>query len=115
MTMPAWFKTLHPARHLVTNIMFHDHIVTLISTDRMTCKIWVTQWQNLTGKRATLQGDSRTFDQIAEERQATRIYPCARRGTLRQMQAGRGLATVAPLLAHVRSRGDGLACWPRRP
>lgn len=30
----------------------------------------VTRWQNLTGGKAILEGDGRTFDQIAEERQA---------------------------------------------
>lgn len=29
----------------------------------------VIRWQNLTGGKATLEGDGRTFDQIAEERQ----------------------------------------------
>ena len=29
----------------------------------------VQRWQTLTGKRATLDGDGRTFDAIAEERQ----------------------------------------------
>ena len=33
-------------------------------------------------------------------------------GELRLLQA-RGLATVAPRLAHVRSGGEGLACRPR--
>jgi hypothetical protein len=34
-------------------------------------------------------------------------------GELRLLQASRGLATVAPRLAHVRSCGDGLACRPK--
>ena len=28
----------------------------------------VTRWQSFTGKQATLEGDGRTFDEIAEER-----------------------------------------------
>lgn len=34
---------------------------------------------------------------------------------LRLLRASRGLAAVAPHLPHVRSGGDGLACWPRLP
>jgi hypothetical protein len=34
-------------------------------------------------------------------------------GELRLLQASRGLATVAPRLAHVRSHGAGLACRPK--
>jgi hypothetical protein len=34
---------------------------------------------------------------------------------LRLLEASRGLATVAPRFAHVRSRGDGSACGPRLP
>jgi hypothetical protein len=29
----------------------------------------VTRWQELTGKKAVLEGDGRTFEQVAEERQ----------------------------------------------
>ncbi len=32
------------------------------------CDVIVTRWQNFTGKRATLDGDGRTFDEIADER-----------------------------------------------
>jgi DNA modification methylase len=28
----------------------------------------VTRWQNFTGKQATLDGDGRTFDEVAQER-----------------------------------------------
>ncbi len=34
---------------------------------------------------------------------------------LRLLRASRGLAPVAPRLAHVRSRGDGLAYRPKLP
>lgn len=36
-------------------------------------------------------------------------------GELLLLQAGRGLAVVAPPLAHVRSRGDGSTCRPSLP
>ena len=32
------------------------------------CDVIVSRWQNFTGKRATLDGDGRTFDEIAGER-----------------------------------------------
>jgi hypothetical protein len=86
-------------------------------------------------RKAILDGDGRTFDEIAQERRKEAalnrslapgdprresgpagIVPNPGRlvGVVR-VRASRRLATVAPRLAHVRSRGDGLACWPRRP
>jgi len=37
----------------------------------------VTRWQELTGKKAVLEADGRTFEQVAEERQPTQeVQPC---------------------------------------
>ena len=39
-----------------------------IELDPKYVDVIVQRWQTLTGKKATLDGDGRTFDQIAEER-----------------------------------------------
>jgi hypothetical protein len=37
----------------------------------------VTRWQELTGKKALLDADGRTFEQVAEERKQTQeVQPC---------------------------------------
>ena len=40
----------------------------LMELDPRYCDVIVTRWQNFTGKRATLDGDGRTFDEVAGER-----------------------------------------------
>jgi DNA modification methylase len=40
-----------------------------IELDPKYVDVIVKRWQSLTGGKATLDGDGRTFDQIAEERQ----------------------------------------------
>jgi DNA modification methylase len=32
------------------------------------CDVIIQRWQHFTGKRATLDGDGRTFDEVAAER-----------------------------------------------
>ena len=94
------------------------------------------RWQTLSGKQATLEGDGRTFEEIArgtaEGGSMNRSLPPGDRGRgiqlraghpdveglclalvdwsaeLRLLQASQGLATVAPRLAHV---GSSRAEW----
>lgn len=40
----------------------------LVELDALYCDVIVTRWQNATGKRATLESDGRTFDDLAKER-----------------------------------------------
>jgi DNA modification methylase len=39
-----------------------------LEIDAKYADVVVTRWQSLTGKKATLEGDGRTFDEIAQER-----------------------------------------------
>ena len=103
----------------------------------------VQRWQTLSGKKAKLEGDGRTFEEIArgtaEGGAVNRSLPPGDRGRgiqlraghpdveglclalvdwsaeLRLLQASQGLATVAPRLAHVGSSCVGLACRPSLP
>ncbi len=39
-----------------------------VELDAKYCDVIVRRWQSFTGKQATLAGDGRSFDEIAEER-----------------------------------------------
>jgi DNA modification methylase len=44
----------------------------LIELDPRYSDVIVRRWQNYTGKKATLDGDGRTFEQIAQERKGAK-------------------------------------------
>lgn len=48
-----------------------------LEIDDKYCDVTVRRWQTVTGKQAVLEGDGRTFDQVAEERaKAVEALPC---------------------------------------
>jgi DNA modification methylase len=49
----------------------------LIELDPRYSDVIVRRWQNYTGKKATLDGDGRTFEQLAQERKgAEKVRAC---------------------------------------
>jgi DNA modification methylase len=49
-----------------------DRICYGIDIDQGYVDVIVTRWQELTGKKAVLDADGRTFEEVAEERKPTR-------------------------------------------
>ena len=72
----------------------------LMELDPRYADVIVRRWQEYTGEQAVLEGDGRSFDEIAGER---RKRP--REGA--RATGAEALGCVAPRLAHVRSGGSG--------
>ena len=48
-----------------------------LEIDPKSVDVAVQRWQTLAGKQATLDGDGRTFEEIAEVRKEDRVGPCS--------------------------------------
>ena len=46
-----------------------DRVCYAVELDPKYCDVSVLRWQTQSGKKATLEGDGRTFDEVAQKRQ----------------------------------------------
>jgi hypothetical protein len=95
------------------------HVCYGIELDPKYVDVIVMLWQSLTNQKAALDGDGRSFDEIAEERQKGAIEAQIRAalsdwvGGIWATASPIRNATVAPRLAHARSGRDYLAYGPK--